>query len=1813
MPRPQFTVELVESRILLASIGDSVFHDLNADGIRDSGEPGLASVEVRLYLDTNADGRLDERDAYKQSATTDSQGQYTFSGLAAGDYLVRVADNSLTPGFVSQSDQAQAGLDDGLRQTLHRIMSNHKNYLINQIAITFDPDLEISDPNILYDIQFYTNNALRYAGETRDIEMLSDLSDIYLRAHDELLLREDYAYYNWSGENALSVHDLETSAYMWVGNPAGQDEEFPIESLIASSQFTFAVANLINYILDVPSGQRTQSMNDLVSDYDAILLNDHFERWIFAGQGIFQTKGWGGPAGLYNHSEHLQNLINHSYGSSVSYINAVTDTDMWIVAGVVEMLAANAKDPTAVPIGSTLKQNLQAYVKLASRLFESRLTESDLTNFDGHPVKGVNFDLGVWKDHPDHAYVGYTGGSSPLGQSAMPQSSVGWDVSHATRFVNFFETLYRNRSLTGQTWVDDELMSRIANQLVYGAFNKDLDEPLLNNFMDGTNGWYRVGYTSGFGGYSPNELTQALIFGGYGFWGRFHPDVARVVEELWSDIDSVMMLDDSGNAGDVMTSADWAEHSTYNGTLSGHITVDSSSFFNAGTAQAYASDKGTIELWFKTDRASTSEDLVNIFETQYQDFLLVRRNANNTINLLLENNDTETLSITTSATITVGEWNHLIITQDGSGAKIYLNGSLSSVTGTNSAYWTDHLAIAGAWFGKSQWDKFQGGLDGIRIQDGPISASEALRRYQKDNVAAYWTFDNADEGSLVWSASLTASGKNAGGALFDGTDDYFRAHPDAAFDTANGTIEFWFKPTASSNVDDLYYVSENNYNDYLLVRRGSDDKINVIVEDNNTNLVDLTSSSTITVGSWNHVAVTQDGGGVKIFINGTQSSVTGTNSSSTWTSHLNISSVWAGGTTSWGNYFGGTMDDLRVLNRALTATEVKARYSGEGTLFSWDFENRGEKTVVWNAAFSAGGQIGDAVLFDGTDDYVRIEPGSSYATNQGTIEFWYKPTASSNIDDLYYISENNYNDYLLIRRNANNTIGVIIEDNNSTLVDIASAATINVGEWNHLAISQDGSSVKIHINGAQSSTTGTNSASAWTSHLNISSIWAGGTTSWGYYLGGSMDELRMYDRALASVELDQHYSREQREGDWQFNREPDAGTVAYLSQYYGDAFNKVDSLELLQLLPVFTAMQPTKAVAVSSAQTVTNADLALMHHNGTEPLAAPDEFVVKNAAWTSQGIAGGAMVFDGVDDYIRVSPSQALATSQGTIEFWFKPTASSNVDDLLYVSENTYNDYLLISRNSNNTINVLIEDNNSTLVNATSSATITENEWNHLAISQDGDGVKIYINGVQSSTSGTNSSSTWTGHLNITSIWAGGTTSWGNYLAGSMDEIHVYNQAMTGQAIAQHRNGAARSQPGMTGSWRFDVQADSAGTFSGTTLTRAGRTGAARLFDGVDDSLNGGADTSFKSSTGAIEFWYKPSDASRQEDIVNVYETSTNDYLLVRRDSDDRLRILIKDNGSSLVDLFSVATIASQEWNHIIVTQAGSGIKIYLNGIESSVTGTNSNSTWTNHLTVNGAYFGRSNLSSFMKGQLDDIRVYNSGLTSAQAKQRYYGISHAVSSPVKRWGFDVLADAYSSNSTTWLPTGAQFGSASFDGTDDYFDGGALTGLNTSQGAIDLWIKPTATNRTEELVKIYETSTNDYLLVRRESDNRVRVIIRDDGTNRVDVVTTSTLTNGQWNHLAVVQDGSGVKLYINGAVATTTGTNSNSAWMSHLAIAGTYFGKAHSGNTFTGAMDRIQLFSRALTSNEIIQHAAGTYNSRDELRWYWDFDYQPGTY
>ncbi len=395
------------------------------------------------------------------------------------------------------------------------------------------------NPDTLYNIQGETNNLLKYSAYCRQYDILNELIALYLQSLNTLTETDQYVYAYYPEGQKRSVQRLKKKFRMWVSNekPVGR------EVILDSSQFLYLLSDTVSIIVDIPKEKRTPVMQEALNKFIPLLV-EHYNRWIFDSPGPFQVRGWGCryngkhlPAGM-THMEYINKKIDKKLGNgdSPSYCNSVSDVDMWIIAGVANILTVYQKDKALVPITSNEYKNFLSYLKTGINLLESRFSYTRLKNIEDKPVVGALFDAGAFDDHVDFTHAGYSGKDHPLalrGKSMYQGKGTGWDLSHARRLVHVYSTLLKARDVLGLNYPTKAHMEKMANQLIYGTFNRDFKKPLFTNFMDGSNGWYRIGFSGREGfGYGPSDLSLAVFEGGYGFWSVYNPDIKKVFLEF---------------------------------------------------------------------------------------------------------------------------------------------------------------------------------------------------------------------------------------------------------------------------------------------------------------------------------------------------------------------------------------------------------------------------------------------------------------------------------------------------------------------------------------------------------------------------------------------------------------------------------------------------------------------------------------------------------------------------------------------------------------------------------------------------------------------------------------------------------------------------------------------------------------------------------------------------------------------------------------------------------------------------------------------------------------------------------------------------------------------------------------------------------------------------------------------------------------------------------------------------------------------------------------------------------------------------------
>jgi hypothetical protein len=166
---------------------------------------------------------------------------------------------------------------------------------------------------------------------------------------------------------------------------------------------------------------------------------------------------------------------------------------------------------------------------------------------------------------------------------------------------------------------------------------------------------------------------------------------------------------------------------------------------------------------------------------------------------------------------------------------------------------------------------------------------------------------------------------------------------------------------------------------------------------------------------------------------------------------------------------------------------------------------------------------------------------------------------------------------------------------------------------------------------------------------------------------------------------------------------------------------------------------------------------------------------IVNAVWTTSGKYGGALSFNGANAQVVINDSASLHLTTGvTLEAWVSSSvAPTGWQDVIYKAIDNY--YLEAASSNGNKpgTGVLLTSSAEPLAYGT--ARLAANTWTHLAMTYDGTTLKMYVNGTLiNSTAQSGTITTSTGALQI-----GGDTTYGQYFNGLIDEVRVYNIALT--------------------------------------------------------------------------------------------------------------------------------------------------------------------------------------------------------------------------------------------------------------------------------------------------------------------------------------------------------------------------------------------------------------------------------------------------
>ena len=817
-----------------------------------------------------------------------------------------------------------------------------------------------------------------------------------------------------------------------------------------------------------------------------------------------------------------------------------------------------------------------------------------------------------------------------------------------------------------------------------------------------------------------------------------------------------------------------------------------------------------------------------------------------------------------------------------------------------------------------------------------------------------------NDGTITGATLVT--GKIGQSLNFDGSDDGVAISGSTVY-VANGvayTASAWVKVTD---------FSPNSYPHILVLRSNTTEPWELILSDQVSYLgISIgsandwakgksdTAAATLTNG-WHHVAVTYSGGDRTVlsnftgYLDGVSFSFSAAGGYSVLTQTSSIGSTnGAGGSL---NFFEGAIDDVRVYNRALSASEVANLYRG-----------------------SSYAQVSPSPLSTGLDTFTNtgLTVGSwvKYASSTGN-QILLRKADTATSSNAYQLSSNGTNFQFLL--------------GTTTSLTITGTTAVKPNVWYYVAGVADGTNMRLYVNGRQE-------ASATQSGTTINTI-SPTTNNWGNslflgmddsptnFLVGHLDDPRVYARALSANEVYQLYTHGKRNLTV---AKPKTDPVTLQSGLVGWwTFDGKDTTG--GSTRVFLDRSVSAVIATSTTVTLASGKIAQgISLNGTNAQAVSNPSSVFNLSSSSFTTSA------------RIKTTQTAFSTVFTIRTL---SGSSNISDLV-----------AINATANKASVYYWEPTDATSPNFAGTITINNGQWHMLTVTYVNGGLlQLYVDGRPD---GSATPSGNTSNINAKYLTIGSNVGSIQFFNGSIDDLRVYNRALSANEIKQlYTQGTravtvAKPKPtpvnfytSLVGHWTFDGKdcgltycVDKSGQTRTATLTSGAAPGVAKLgqglkLDGVSNYVATGSFT-VDSQTFSLSFWfYNNNNASGARYITK--HTGWTDNLVY-------FGIYGLGGGSIRTDLYTDGTSPNGRWDtsewavnkwqlYTLTYDATTNIgTLYRDGIS---IGTNSYPTDPTDVSSPLRIGTDFDLGQYFNGRFDDVRLYSRVLSAGEVYQLY--------------------------------------------------------------------------------------------------------------------------------------------------------------------------------------------------------------------------------
>ncbi len=1205
----------------------------------------------------------------------------------------------------------------------------------------------------------------------------------------------------------------------------------------------------------------------------------------------------------------------------------------------------------------------------------------------------------------------------------------------------------------------------------------------------------------------------------------------------------------------------------------------------------------------------------------------------------------------TMPTYGANKWHHYVGTWNGSALTFYIDGTaqtpgsytatptatsiilntdIGGNTGIDTVTLSDLRIYDTALTSTQVTDLYQSGLvghsQGLQVDAfGDTSGEDPVSIYHMDEAQGTSVNDSTVQANHFTlgtgsSAPSWETTNNVSGAAnprgtnlkFDGSNDYIYRNDDSDFNPGTGSFSvsgYFRHPSTISGTDTLITrYSSAGYKVYM----NSSGYLCFGIDDDSTWGPDDSACSTSSQGSfadskWHtFTAVKTSTTSIALYIDGI---LVGSDSSLAATATLNAGSssiMYMGIDADFAsNPWAGNLDEVYFYPYARSAAQIKANTGGatlgastdpldKGLVGYWKMDESSGTTTsdssgnLYTGTLGVGasaptwtnGKFGGGLSFDGTSDLVNLstitKPTTSFPI---TLSFWVNPTTTSPVG--IFDSAPGQGNVL-----RNYSAGNIEWWNGQPQVSLGLSSSV----WQHVTVVYDHDGTNRILRYYKNGTLTSSSSFAGTNEYNWSNFTLGningGDAGW---FSGSLDEFRVYNRALSPAEVQQLY-----------NYAP--GPVGHWKMDEGNGLSAFDSS------------------GNGNTGTLTNGPV-----------------------WTNAKLAGGVQ-FDGSNDSVLVTDANSLDTPAGiTTSAWVNFSTLASGGDYGFMSKWTSGSGWFIEPNYSGTswrIYFVFSD-------ATANSWVfdpgisTTNRWYHVSITYDKTSMKFYTDGVLVGSTAltkdliTNSQPLYLGYSN-------GSGGGAHYLTGKMDDVRIYNYARSSAQVIQDMNAGHPLGGSPVGSqvahWKLDegygttandssINGNSLTLSSATAAwTNAGKFGKAWNGDGaLYMSRADDADFDFTAVEDfAISGWVKSDSASNPgatEYVVNKANATTAGYAVYFNTSGN-LCFGIDDDTTWGPDIASCSTtdLYDATWHHFSAMRDYSGTLktfIYVDGISRDNDTDSTSATFANSLSLYvGDRDGTNNGDEFT-GDIDEVKIYRGALTPAEIKIDYNrgqslvlgsvsnnstyapnaanqeycvpGDSTSCAAPVGEWRLDertgstvndTSGNGYSGTLTlgpSW--TKGKIGAAlNFDGSDDYVDFGTAAGLDlTSSMTFSAWINSSSFASQQRVFQRRGAGGYGFTIL-----NSTTIRFTQFGVVDKDI-TVSALSANTWYHVTWVFNDTAdtVTVYLNGQSVGSTALASAivSVPASSNIMGGT-------GNMFSGKIDHATLYNYARTASQV---------------------------